>query len=76
MQKGEEYAWASQLKFFWEDTPADEPNITVRQLHLSLKYGNDYLGSKTKVLLQSEPEVLLGMRLGQGIVYNGSPYAL
>jgi hypothetical protein len=40
IQGPEEYSWASQMKFFWEDTPNDDPNITVKQMHLSLKYGN------------------------------------
>lgn len=51
VERPEDYAWVSQLKFFWEDTPADEPNINVRQLLLSLKYGNEFLGSKSKVIL-------------------------
>ena len=54
IQRSEEYSWASQLKFFWEDTPSDDPNITVRQLHLALKYGNEFVGSRTRVILQSE----------------------
>jgi hypothetical protein len=76
IQRAEEFAWASQLKFFWEDTPSDEPNITVRQLHLALKYGGDFIGSRTKVILASEAEALLGLRLGECVVYNGSRYNL
>lgn len=38
--RAEEYPWASQLKFFWEETSTEEPNITIKQMHLSLKYGN------------------------------------
>jgi hypothetical protein len=40
IQRAEEFTWASQLKFFWEETSNDEPNITVKQLHLNMKYGN------------------------------------
>jgi len=45
-------------------------------MHITLKYGNDFLGSKTKVVMQSEPDVLLGIRMGEGVVYNGSHYSL
>lgn len=53
IQRSEEFPWASQLKFFWEDTPSDDPNITVRQLHLALKYGSEFVGSRSRVVLQS-----------------------
>jgi hypothetical protein len=72
VQRSEEYPWASQLKFFWEDTPSDDPNITVKQLHLALKYGSEFIGSRSRVVLQSEAEALLGLRLGEYVVYNGS----
>lgn len=74
IQRAEEYAWASQLKFFWEDTQTDEPNITIKQMHLSLKYGNEFIGSKTKVILQNEVEALLGLKYNDCVVYNGNKY--
>jgi len=62
------------LKFYWDDT--DDQNITIRQLHLSLKYGNEFLGSINKVIIQSEVELLLGLKLAEPIVFTGNPYAL
>jgi len=34
------------------------------------------LGSKTKVILQSQAEVLLGLRLSQNVAYKGNSYSL
>lgn len=76
IQRPEDFIWASQLKFYWEDTAADEQNITIRQLHLSLKYGNDFLGSYTKVIIQSEADLLLGLKLSEPVVFTGNSYAL
>jgi hypothetical protein len=76
VQRAEDFEWASQLRFHWEDSPGDETNITVRQLHLVLKYGNDFIGSQVKVILQSQPELLLGLKLSQPTLFAGSPYVL
>lgn len=48
----------------------------MRQLHLSLKYGGDFIGSKTRVILQNEVGALLGLRFGDCVVYNGNRYNL
>ena len=40
IERAEEFTWAAQLKFYWEDVSNDEANITVRQLHVNMKYGN------------------------------------
>jgi hypothetical protein len=41
-----------------------------------LKYGNDFLGSNTKVIIQSEAELLLGLKLAEPVVFTGNSYAL
>jgi len=76
IQYVEEFIWSSQLKFYWEDSTADEPNITIKQLHMNLKYGNEFLGSIIKVIIQNEPELLLGLKLNENVVYTGSQYNL
>lgn len=76
IERAEEFIWASQLKFFWEEASNDESNITVRQLHLNLKYGNEFLGSLTKVIIQNEAELLLGLRLSEPVSYAGNYYCL
>lgn len=48
----------------------------MRQLHLSLKFGSEFMGSRTKVILSNEVEALLGIKMGDCTVYNGSRYNL
>ena len=43
-------------------------------MHLALKYGNEFIGSHTKVVLQNEPQTLLGLKYNECVVYNGSKY--
>ena len=76
IQRAEEFIWAAQLKFCWEDVSTDEANITVRQLHVNMKYGNEFLGSLTKVIIQNEAELLLGMKMNESVVYAGGRYVL
>lgn len=51
ISKPDEFSWASQLKFDWEDSSSDEANITAKQLYAAARYGNDWIGSRTKVIL-------------------------
>ena len=46
-----EYEWIKYLRFNWEDN--EESNVNIRKMHVNLRYGKEYIGSNSKVLVEA-----------------------
>lgn len=83
-----DYKWIKHLRFGWEDTgnSLEETNISIKKAHVHLRYGKEYIGSNTKILIDTcsinshEYEnldvVMSVIRNSQTSVYLGNEYRL
>lgn len=43
----------------------------VKKLHVSLKYGKEYIGSRTKVCMSSDADMFLAIKFSEVIFFDG-----
>jgi len=57
-----DFEWQNQLRFYWDEANNnDDNNIIVKQCHAKLKYGNEYIGSRSKVVISSSANLLYSL---------------
>lgn len=73
--KADDFNWQNELRFGWDDSGTDEPNIIVRQLHIGVKYGSKFVGSKAKPIQECSLSFLTSVKFNELALITGSSYA-
>jgi len=46
-----DFSWTSQLRYYWEEPGVKQPVVWVRMINSQLKYGFEYLGNQSRLVI-------------------------
>ena len=47
----DDFEWASQLRYTWDEDENGERGVTVRMINAAIPYGNEYLGNSSRLVI-------------------------